>query len=55
MIPDLLVLDRELPEVQLIAEVKVGEFDRAATERQLKRYMLARSCPVALLITPETT
>jgi hypothetical protein len=55
MKPDLIVLARELPEVQLVAEVKVGAFDRAVTERQLKRYMLARNCPLALLITPETT
>lgn len=55
MAADLFVLDRELPEVQLLAEVKVGKFDRAVVERQLKQYMLARSCPLALLITPETT
>jgi hypothetical protein len=53
MAADLIVLDRELPEVQLVAEVKVGKFDRAVTERQLKLYMLARNSPLGLLITPE--
>jgi hypothetical protein len=55
MTPDLVVLARELPEVQLVAEVKVGAFDRAATERQLKKYMWASNCAVGLLITPTTT
>jgi hypothetical protein len=55
MTPDLLVLARELPEVELVVEVKVGAFDREASERQLKRYMVARNCPLGLLVTPSTT
>jgi hypothetical protein len=52
---DLLVLAPDLPEAQLLVEVKVGEFDRREVEEQLRVNMVSWSCPVALLVTPTRT
>lgn len=53
--PDLIVLAPDRPEVALVVEVKAPPRNLEAVREQLKRYMLARKCPVALLVTPETT
>jgi hypothetical protein len=52
---DLVVLAPELPETRLVVEVKRGSFDRDEVVRQIKEYMVARRCPVALLVTPVDT
>ncbi|MCE7891536.1 MAG: hypothetical protein DYH12_17870 [Sorangiineae bacterium PRO1] len=55
-VADVIVLAPDRPEVALVAEVKGHQIeDRTRAEEQLKRYMLDRHCPVALLVTPTTT
>lgn len=55
-VADVIVLAADRPEVALVAEVKGHRIeDRTPVEEQLKRYMLDRHCPVALLVTPTTT
>lgn len=52
---DIVVMASDSPELALVVEVKVGAFDRPVVEQQLRAYMLARRCSVALLVTPDTT
>ncbi len=46
---------RDVPDVRLVAEVKRNVGDLGVVEAQLRRYMLARKCSLALLVTPERT
>lgn len=48
---DLLVLAPDTPQVGLVVEVKGTVPNKADAEVQLKRYMLGKGCPVALLVT----
>ena len=51
---DILVSDPESLEARLIVETKLSESDLTEAARQLKRAMLRISCPVGLLVTPQT-
>ncbi len=55
MQPDLIVLAPDVPDVALIAEVRLEPLDRHAIEAQLRAYMLDNRCSVALLVTPSKT
>ncbi|MGH7268803.1 MAG: hypothetical protein ACREJ3_00090 [Polyangiaceae bacterium] len=52
---DVVVMARDVPDVRLVAEVKRNIADLGAAEAQLRQYMLARKCSLALLVTPERT
>jgi hypothetical protein len=51
---DIMVTSLDSADVKLVAEVKLRLKDTAVAERQLKDRMLQLSCPVGLIITPET-
>ena len=51
---DIMVTSPDSADVKLVAEVKLRLKDTAVAERQLKDRMLQLSCPVGLIITPET-
>ena len=53
--PDVLVMAPDLPEVALVAEIKASVTSLESVEAQLKEYMLARQCPVGMIVTPERT
>jgi hypothetical protein len=50
--PDFVVLARDLPETRLVVELKRNESQHADATAQIKGYMVARHCPIGLLITP---
>lgn len=50
--PDFVVLAPELPETRLVVELKLGDARHEDVIDQMKRYMVARRCPIGLLITP---
>jgi hypothetical protein len=52
---DVIVLSHDVPEVRLVAEVKRTIANLPEAEAQMRRYMLARRCSLALLVTPERT
>ncbi|MGO9837352.1 MAG: hypothetical protein ACLP1X_24420 [Polyangiaceae bacterium] len=52
---DVVVMARDVPDVRLVAEVKRNIGDLRDAEVQLRQYMLARKCSLALLVTPERT
>jgi len=51
--PDIIVTGPETAEIALVAEVKTSSRSIDDSERRLKRYMVAVSSPLGLLITPE--
>ncbi len=51
--PDIIVSDREGLRISLVVEVKLRVEDLAASERELKRYMIGNRCPVGMIFTPE--
>lgn len=55
MRPDMVVFASDRPEVSLVVEVKASSGAASEHLEQLKVYMLARRCPVGLLVTPDTT
>lgn len=50
--PDFVVLAPELPETRLVVELKAGDARSDEVIEQIKHYMVARRCPIGLLITP---
>jgi hypothetical protein len=52
--PDILVASRDGTRIALVVEVKLAIRDLAATERQLKLYMVRNRCSTGMLVTPET-
>jgi hypothetical protein len=53
--PDIIVTDRDLPDVRLVVEIKKSIPNWESAENQLRRYMLARSSSLGMLVTPLET
>jgi hypothetical protein len=51
--PDVVVMEPDFPRVALVATVQASALGMETTEGQLKAYMLARRCPVGMIVTPE--
>jgi hypothetical protein len=51
---DIVVSDRESSEARLIVETKLSQTNVSDAANQLKKAMLRMSCPVGLLITPQS-
>lgn len=52
--PDIIVTKPDLPEIELMVEVKATVGDVRATEAQLKLSMIRRNCPIGMFVTPES-
>ena len=50
---DVVVMDPNVPDVRLVAEVKWAIVDIGGAEEQLKNYMLDRKCSLGLLVTTD--
>jgi hypothetical protein len=42
-------------EVALVAEIKESVADLETAEKELRKYMVSRQCPVGMIVTPEHT
>lgn len=51
----IIVMAPDVPDVTLVAEIRSTLPDLEASEDQLKRYMFARKCALAMLVTPDHT
>jgi hypothetical protein len=50
---DVVVMDPNVPEIRLVAEIKQSIVNLVEAEQQLKSYMLDRKCSIGLLVTPD--
>jgi hypothetical protein len=50
--PDIIVTGPDSSDIALVVEVKTSIRNLESSERQLKEFMTAMSCPVGLLVTP---
>lgn len=53
--PDIVVTEADSPEILLAVEVKAGAVVAHDAEAQIKKYLIHRSCPGGMLVTPEDT
>ena len=53
--PDIVVTKYDSPEILLAVEVKAGATVAQDAEAQIKKYLIHRSCPGGMLVTPEDT
>ena len=53
--PEIIITERDSPEVLLAITVIAGGAETKQAEDQLKRYMVGRSCPVGMLVTWDET
>ncbi len=51
--PDIIIRERDTPEVLLAIEVNAGALDTDASATPLKAYMVRRQCPAGIFVTAE--